>query len=129
MRRSPETPAPTTTTTPDAPPDVETTASTGCLLRLYWMFLGNGLLALSAYLITQAHRTLSAADVGFWLIAASLVVARYFDIVRFQGTMADGSPAGVADWRRYAIRTVLITLALWLVAHGLGALIMTGGGA
>lgn len=118
--------APTTPTTPTTPNEVHSTEATGCLVRIYWMFLGNGLLALCAYLIMKTHKLFSGADIGFWLAALSLVVVRYVDIVQFHGTTADGKSATRADWIRYTVRMTIIAVVLWIAAHQLGAFVVPG---
>ena len=92
----------------------------GCLLRLFWMVIGNAILLFCAYGIIQ-HRSslLGIADVFYWGIVGSLLATRYVDIRYFHGTTSDGDPASLADWRRYTVVVVLITTGLWLVAHAI----------
>ena len=95
----------------------------GAVARLYWMLLGNAVLALIAFRIAQPGpgRTW-ISDVAFWTVAASLVLVRYLDIVRLDGTTASGEPASLRDWRGYSWRLLLIVLAVWIVSHALGRL-------
>jgi hypothetical protein len=87
------------------------------------MLLGNAVLALIAFRIAQPGpgRTW-ISDVAFWTVAASLVLVRYLDIVRLDGTTASGEPASLRDWRGYSWRLLLIVLAVWIVSHALGRL-------
>jgi hypothetical protein len=89
----------------------------GCLLRVFWMLVGNLLLLAAAYAITQSPRLLGPADAFFWLAFGSLLAARYADVKHFQGRTAEGEPATMADWRRYAALLGGISLGVWLVAH------------
>jgi len=75
----------------------------GCFLRLFWMMIGNVVLLFCVYGIIQ-HRSsvLSIADAFYWAIVGSLLAARYVDIRYLYGTKADGDPATMAHWRRYA---------------------------
>ncbi|MFZ5831085.1 MAG: hypothetical protein ACOY3P_13420 [Planctomycetota bacterium] len=90
----------------------------GCFFRLFWMLLGNVLLILCALAIFQsAARSLSVADVLYWLVVAALPAARYVDITRYGGKTSDGRPATLTDFRRYAVAVVPVALLIWLAAH------------
>jgi hypothetical protein len=92
----------------------------GCLMRLFWMMIGNVILLLCAYRITQHQSSvLSIADAFYWTIVGSLLAARYVDIRCFCGTTADGDPATMAHWRRYARGLGVVSTALWLGAHAI----------
>ncbi len=92
--------------------------ATGCLLRLFWMLVGNAILLFCILGIAQ-HRSsmLSIADVFYWAIVSSLLAARYIDIRHLGGTTADGDPATLAHWRRYAMVLGVVSMMLWLGAH------------
>ncbi len=92
----------------------------GCLLRLFWMMIGNVILLLCAYGIIQ-HRSsvLSTADAFYWAIVGSLLAARYVDIRHLCGTTAEGDPATMAHWRRYATVLGVVSTSLWLGAHAI----------
>jgi hypothetical protein len=91
----------------------------GCLLRIYWMMLGNALVAIAAYKIVQSADELSLVDLFYWVFVASLVMARYVDIRFLSGRTSEGQPATTTDWRRYSFRVLAISATVWLVAHGL----------
>jgi hypothetical protein len=90
----------------------------GCLLRIFWMLVGNAVLLFCAYGIAQ-HRSsvLSIADAFYWTLVASLLAARYVDIRYLHGTTAEGSPATLSHWRRYATVLGVVSTSLWLGAH------------
>ena len=98
-------------------------AAKGCLLRAYWMLLGNALVALFAYRIVERGGAITVMDLFYWLGAASLVIVRYVDIRFLGGTTAEGEPAILKHWRGYSSRVLAVSVILWLVVHGLGYLI------
>ncbi len=93
------------------------------LLRVFWMFLGNSVLALSALLIMQKGMSFSPIDILYWLIIPLLIAARYADISWFKGDTAYGEPASMTHWRQYAVKLLLIGAGVWFAAHGAGYLI------
>lgn len=98
------------------PPTAE--SPSGCLVRLYWMFLGNGLVAVSGYLIVQAERAFSVADLVYWLGAASLIGVRYVDVRYLAGRTAEGEPATMRNWHRYWMAVLATTTLAWAAIHG-----------
>ena len=98
-------------------PITEHSNEAGCLIRLYWMFLGNAiLLILLAYLAQNRPRFPSLPDVAYLLVLVSLVAARYIDIRRFNGANGENSaPATMADWRRYTLFLVTGCAVVWLI--------------
>lgn len=91
----------------------------GCLVRIFWMVVGNFALVLTAVRIGQGHPgfSLSGFDLLFWAIAVSLPSARYLDIRYLRGQTADSRPATMDDWRRYAAVVMGASLLLWLGVH------------
>jgi hypothetical protein len=83
------------------------------------MGLGNIVLAMAA-LSTYRSAGWSIADLAFWFIVGLLIGARYIDIVRYQGTTADGEPATMAHFKRHVAILLVVAAALWAVARGLG---------
>jgi hypothetical protein len=97
-------------------------ASGGCLIRLFWMIVGNALLFLCAMAIAQGTSSwFSPIDALFWIIVGSLLITRYVDIRYFNGMTGDGDAATMADFRRYAVLLAMIAFCLWVGAHVLGA--------
>ena len=92
----------------------------GCFLRIFWMLIGNAILLACAYGIVQ-HRSslLSIADALYWTIVGSLLAARYIDIRYLYGLTAEGDPASMAHWRRYARVLGVVSTGLWLVVHAI----------
>ena len=94
--------------------------SGGCLLRLFWMVVGNMLLLLAALAILERpSRVIGPADLVFWTTVAGMLAARYADIRHFDGRTADGQPATMAHWRTYATWVCGGAGVLWLAAHAL----------
>ena len=102
----------------DQPP-VEYSSEAGCLLRLYWMFLGNALLAIVlAYLIQKHPPFPSLLDAGYLFSLASVVAARYVDIRHMKGETCEGGvPATLSDWRKYAVLIVAGCVSVWLAVR------------
>lgn len=89
----------------------------GCLLRLFWMAIGNAFLLLIGGHLIQSDQHLSGLDAAFWLILLLTVGARFIDIRYCAGTNGFGVPSTLADWRRYAIKMVSLAGIGWLVMH------------
>jgi hypothetical protein len=96
---------------------VSSSGAEGCLLRLFWILFGHLLLVALAGWIAR-RQGFSAFDLAYWVTVAALVAARYTDITRFNGTTAEGEPATLDHFRRYAAYTVLIGAVIWLGVHG-----------
>jgi hypothetical protein len=97
----------------------EKTGGVGLLfLRLFWMFLGNIVLGVSALLIVKAGASFSPIDILYWLTTSLLVAARYVDISWFKGDTAYGEPASMTHWWHYTIGLLLLAAGAWLAAHG-----------
>ncbi|HYW79739.1 MAG TPA: hypothetical protein VE890_09195 [Thermoguttaceae bacterium] len=92
----------------------------GCLLRIFWMMIGNVILACCAFGILQ-HRSsvLSIADILYWAAVGSLLAARFVDVRHLDGKTAEGSPATMAHWRRYAAALSAASMGIWVVAHAI----------
>jgi hypothetical protein len=103
---------------PTQEPRIE--SSSGCLLRIFWMFLGNAALVLVALQILRAGRAFSVMDGVYWLVVVLSLAARYTDIHYFKGTNADGKLSTPDDWRHYALILVLLAGGAWLAVHLLG---------
>ena len=87
-------------------------------MRLFWMIIGNVILLFCASGIVQHRSTMfSMADAFYWAIVGSLLAARYVDIRHLFGTTADGDPATMAHWCRYATILGAVSTGLWLGAH------------
>lgn len=89
----------------------------GCLLRLFWMAIGNAVLLVVGAQLIQSDQHLSGLDAAFWLIVLLTVGARFIDIRYFAGTDGFGVRSTLADWRRYAIKMVSLAGIVWLVMH------------
>ncbi|NLX98682.1 MAG: hypothetical protein GXY83_21185 [Rhodopirellula sp.] len=93
-------------------------STAGCLARLFWMMLGNLLLAVAAFKIFEGPSFgLTGADVAYWLTVACLAGVRYADIRYWGGKKADGDPATMSDWQRYSVILISVAAAAWGVLH------------
>ena len=91
----------------------------GCLsglIRLYWLSIGNLCLFFSA--IASAKEP-SSATMGVLFLGAvvALLLVRFVDIRVYKGQTSEGEPATIAHWRRYALRLVIFSVALWGVVR------------
>lgn len=94
----------------------------GCLLRLFWLLLGNAALVLVVLqLLLHPGGWFSGLDAVYWSVVVLIVAARYADICYYKGTTAEGKPSTLEDWRRYTFIIVLSASAAWLTVHFLGA--------
>jgi hypothetical protein len=95
------------------------TEATGCLpilLRMFWMMFGFvGLLILAAFVAKGTAPVVM--DVAYFAVASGIIAVRYVDIAKFKGQTAEGKPATLADWRRYALMMAVISGGLWAVAR------------
>jgi len=98
--------------------DAQSSAA-GILARLWWMLLGNAVLAFCIIFIFQHKGVfLHAADGVFWIGVASLVLVRYLDVRFLNGSTAVGEPASMRHWARYAVLLVIVCTVFWALAHG-----------
>ncbi len=89
------------------------------LLRSVWMLGGPvSVIACAAYLAEKHAPFPSVADALFVITAAVVILVRYIDIRRFNGTTADGETRATRDdWRQYAILFGVVSAAVWGVAR------------
>jgi hypothetical protein len=100
---------------PDKTPQELKRDQIGCLLRVFWMFVGNGALLTAAALISnQPPWTFSIVDGAYFLIVLALIGTRYFDITRFNGTTAKNRPATRVHFIRYSTGLVLVASVMWV---------------
>ncbi|PKN54289.1 MAG: hypothetical protein CVU56_27350 [Deltaproteobacteria bacterium HGW-Deltaproteobacteria-14] len=100
-----------------------TTSLSGLAVRLYWLIFGNILLALMAMLILlEQGSTFSLADAGYGAGVLLLIGARHLDVARFNGLTAEGEPATMAHFRRYATLLIAVAVVMWGAVHGISAL-------
>lgn len=91
----------------------------GLFLRLYWMLLGNGVVAIAAASsVVYPRMPLALPVAGIVLGVVSLIAARFVDIRSCGGQTADGAPADLEDWKRYVKVLILTGSALIGLAWG-----------
>ena len=88
----------------------------GCLIRIFWIIIGNVLLVLFVSRIHIAGE-LSLFDLAYWTTVAAMVAARYIDVYRFHGATASGEPATPEHFRRYAYCLGAGALVVWCLVH------------
>ena len=100
--------------------DVKRDHLAGCFLRFFWMIVGNAILVFCVVSMVKGRSSLlGLEDAFYWSLVGCLLAARYADIQYFKGQTADGEPASMVDWRRYAVRVGIVSVGLWLVAHAI----------
>ncbi len=100
------------------PESAANTSIVGCLVPVFWMLAGNGILAVCAVAIaSKGIGIFSLLDVFYWLTVGCLVAARYADIRYLGGRTTDGTSATMAHWRRYALILVVAVTVVWITAH------------
>jgi len=90
----------------------------GILARLWWMLIGNVLLAFSLiFIFRQEGGFLHPADGVFWITVATLALVRYLDIRYLNGQTPTGQPATRRDWNRYVVLLLAVAAVLWVIVH------------
>ena len=90
----------------------------GMMARLWWMLLGNAILALSiVFVVENKEGFFHTADWVFWITLASLVLIRYADIRFFDGCTATGAQATTIHWVKYVGLLVACSTTAWVLAH------------
>jgi hypothetical protein len=99
--------------TPDHAP-----APSGCVLRLFWMVVGNAIVYGSLAVIALNEIAFPGIlDGVVWLTVVLTIVARRVDITRHRGTTVSGDPATLAHWRRHAETVVCGAIIASVFAH------------
>jgi hypothetical protein len=94
------------------------TSIVGLLLRIFWLGIGNGILALEAVsIVVNRVRGFSIVDVVYGCCAIAMILARYIDIAFFHGDTSEGEPATLGDWKSYSIKLIAISAGLLISAH------------
>jgi len=108
---------------PVEPQEPQKIPALGCLARLGWMVALPAALILSAYALAEG-RTVAGVSPPVTLVAAVVlaVAVRWADVVLLGGRTADGEPATLASWRRYALVVTVAGAVLWLVGTIVGQL-------
>ena len=89
--------------------------NSGCLLRLYWMMIGNVLVLVSAGMMAKTGNLLLYGSI-YVIIVATIIIARYLDIRYFAGQKADVSgPATMGDWKKYTVAVTVFYLIIILL--------------
>lgn len=87
-------------------------------IRLIWLLYGNAVLGICWFSIaSRGIRTFDIADYVYLGTIVIMLMARHVDINRFQGHTADGTPATMLHFKRYAIQLVSIGIVMWIAAQ------------
>lgn len=108
--------------------DQEMTTLGGCLIRIFWIFLGPAFLFICVIaIIAQRVSFPSALDIAYGIIFILTITARIIDQPR-QPVLPSGSPvidkqmkeqyrAELRSIFRYCIIFTLTVIGLWVIAH------------
>jgi hypothetical protein len=100
-------------------------AALGVLARLWWMLLGNAILAFCVlFIFENKGGFFHTADGVFWSTVATLVVVRYLDIRLFQGQTVTGVPATLRHWVMYVALLLVCSVLVWVSAHAANHLLI-----
>lgn len=96
----------------------------GLFLRIYWIMIGNAVLAVAAVLPAAYPKLPTTAWLAAYALSVvALAAARYIDIRYCDGQTVDGTPADLGHCKRYLVILLPISLLLPVVAWAVGALI------
>jgi hypothetical protein len=94
----------------------ETTSLRQVVVRMFWMMLGPGVLALLLFNIAgQGKGWLATSSIAFLVVLGGVILARSFD-----PRNSFGEPSTTADFRRYAVGALGLGVAAWALANLLG---------
>jgi len=100
--------------------DANSNAGGGVLVRLGWMVVGPTLLVVSAFAVAATPRWTFGLHDGLLALGAVLSVClRYWDVRSFDGETANGEPATMFVFRRYAVGVAIIVGASWVAAQSI----------
>lgn len=95
----------------------ESESGRGCLpalVRLVWIFGGIFLIYVALFIAQRKGGLL--ADLGLFALALALILVRFVDIRYLKGETMDNKPAGLRDWRRYALFMMITAGLLYALA-------------
>lgn len=93
-------------------------SSAGCLLRLFWMGIGNIILFFClTYIFHNRVHGLTVVDLCYGLTVVAMVAVRWVDIHSYHGDTVTGEPATLSHWRRYALLICSVGVGAWLLAR------------
>jgi hypothetical protein len=107
----------TRTDTHNAIPETPRPGGLQVLIRIFWMLIGNIVLAALAISMYHAKGFPSGKDVAFGVTLLLLLVIRYLDIRYLNGRTASDEPASPTTYRNYAIGLLVISLVAWAAVH------------
>lgn len=96
----------------------------GLFLRLYWIMIGNAVLAIAAVLpVANPQVPVAPLMAVYVLSVAALIAARYVDIRACGGQTVHGTPADMGHWKRYVAILLPVSLLLPGITWAFKALI------
>lgn len=88
----------------------------GCYVRLLWLAASVGVIVLGAALYRGGYGAASTVSLAYWGVVALAIGGRYVEIRKLHGSTLEGKPATLAHWRRFSVRMLAFSIALWAMA-------------
>ncbi len=86
----------------------------GCAVRLAWLIVGPVVGAIAvAVLATQKDISAIGGSSVYWGAVLAMLILRYVDVTNYGGLTADGGPASMGHFRRYALRVAVTSAMLY----------------
>ncbi|MFO0712937.1 MAG: hypothetical protein U0353_23995 [Sandaracinus sp.] len=101
------------TVEPGTAPSGEPEGCGGLLARLLWMAGGTFGITATLLGITASGDEIGGRDVVLLALVIATLLVRYVDIAHFGGRTAQGEPANMATFSRYAVGLVLLVGSVW----------------
>ena len=88
------------------------------LLRIAWMVGGPAVAGLLILIMVANEEASVWRDVAIGIAVSIAVAARYLDIAFFRGETADGEPATMQHFWRYAVKLLVAVGVAWALVRG-----------
>jgi hypothetical protein len=99
----------------------QTTALVPFLSRVFWGVFGPLILLLCLFqIVSSGGGWFTQVNIIFLGVLVGLLVARWLDFRAGNPLTATGQPATTAHLRRYALKTLLIGVGVWVMANLMG---------
>jgi hypothetical protein len=99
-------------------PNPEHDSLPGCFLRLFWLMIGNALLALALLQILFSQAPFfSGVDLFFWSVVGGMIAARFADVAYFRPATAAAQPTALSSGWQYVLTLIVAAATAWILAH------------
>ncbi len=92
----------------------------GCIAFIIWGFGGSlALFCVWALILRLAPWTLTIRDAIYGAIVLTMLAARRLSVARYAASAESGAVLTAKDFRRYALRLLIVSLIGWVIAQSL----------